>query len=101
MGRIRYVAIVSQDPAGLADWYAATFGTAVIGRNDAGDVSITDGYVNLSLLEQRPGEGGRAELGLHQHGVEVEARGAVGARLGGVSQSARMDAEPGGLLHGE
>ena len=51
---IRYLAIVSQDPERLARFYTGVFGMREMGRSSAGDISITDGGYNLSLLAARP-----------------------------------------------
>ena len=50
MSRIRYLAILCSEPAALAGFYGRCFGMEEIGRADAGDVTLTDGGFNLTLL---------------------------------------------------
>ena len=60
-----YLAIISEQPERLADFYAEHFDMWQLGRSAAGDVSITDGFLNVSILKQRPGvEGASGRTGL-------------------------------------
>jgi len=54
MSRIRYLAMLSEEPAKLAGFYAANFGLSELGRSSAGDVSLTDGGFNFTFLRPRP-----------------------------------------------
>lgn len=74
MARIRYMAVVSRDPNLLADFYQQRIGMDVIGRSPQGDVSLTDGYFNLTFFRQRADLGElRKGLGPHHLGMEVES----------------------------
>jgi catechol 2,3-dioxygenase-like lactoylglutathione lyase family enzyme len=73
MARVRYVAILADDPAKLAAFYRSTFGLRDLGASPAGDVSLTDGAINLTLFKLRPELGeARMERGLHHVGLEVD-----------------------------
>ncbi len=77
-----YMAIVSDRPQALADYYAKYFQMWELGRSDAGDVSITDGFLNVSILKQRPGvEGAMGRPGLSHFGIAVRDMHEVEANL--------------------
>src|SRR5919108_6576611 len=72
MAILRYVAFISENPAKLADFYCNFLGTEEIGRSPEGDVSVTDGFYNLTFFRKRPVLGEmRTEPGLHHIGLEV------------------------------
>src|SRR5262245_47531706 len=73
MATLRYVAFLAQDPATLTDFYHRFLGTEELGRSPEGDISITDGYYNLTFFKRRPALGEmRMDLGLHHIGLEVD-----------------------------
>ena len=96
--RIRYLAIVANDPAALARYYAIYFGLWLLGESSDGDVSMTDGFYNLSLLKRRPELG---EPGLDRFGIEVDDLGELERRLAEAAPDVGLEREPGGLQHGE
>ena len=49
-GHMRYLAFLSDDPAALADFYARHFELDELGRSNEGDVSLGDGFYNLTFL---------------------------------------------------
>ena len=51
--QIRYLAIVSEQPETLANFYSTYFKMRELGRSDDGDVAVTDGFYNISILKQR------------------------------------------------
>jgi catechol 2,3-dioxygenase-like lactoylglutathione lyase family enzyme len=95
---IRYLAIVSQDPERLAHFYTSAFGMRELGRSSAGDVSVTDGAYNLSLLAHRP-KGG--PTGLRQIGIAVTDRATLAERLQRCAPHLALEPDEGGLHHGE
>jgi catechol 2,3-dioxygenase-like lactoylglutathione lyase family enzyme len=102
MSRIRYLAMLSADPAALAGFYARNFGLQELGRSAGGDATLTDGGFNLTLLKPR------AELrephmaiGLHHLGIAVDDIDAVVARYRALYPRGTVVAEPGDLQHGE
>jgi hypothetical protein len=97
-----YMAIVSDRPQALADYYAKYFQMWELGRSEAGDVSITDGFLNVSILKQRPGvEGAMGRPGLSHFGIAVRDIREVEANLEEFMPSADIQAENGDLHHGE
>ena len=75
MARIRHIAIFSEDPAKLAEFYVDVFGMKITGTSNAdgagekGAVWLTDGYMDIALLARR------SELspeGLHHFGITVD-----------------------------
>jgi hypothetical protein len=53
MAQIRHIAIFSDDPKRLAEFYGAVFGTAVTGIDELGNAWISDGAFNVALLRRR------------------------------------------------
>ena len=97
-----YMAIVSEQPNALAEFYAKYFDMWELGRSDAGDVSITDGFLNVSILKQRPGvEGAGGRPGLSHFGLSVSDIHEVEANLEDLMPNADIQAENGDLHHGE
>lgn len=100
--RIRYIAIVSEQPEKLAGFYCHYLGMRELGRGEAGDVSVTDGFYNLTLLKHRAGLGEPDErLGLNHFGLEVDDIHEVEARLEDFAPDADIRQEAGDLHHGE
>jgi len=78
MSTLRYIAFLAEDPARLADFYHRFLGTEELGRSAEGDISITDGFYNLTLFKKRLATGrDEMDLGLHHIGLEVEDLEAV------------------------
>jgi predicted enzyme related to lactoylglutathione lyase len=69
MARIRHIAIFSDDPANLAEFYADVFGMKVNGKSNQGAVWMTDGYMDIALLPRR---NELAPEGLHHFGITVD-----------------------------
>jgi catechol 2,3-dioxygenase-like lactoylglutathione lyase family enzyme len=74
MAVIRYIAYISENPEELAKFYHRFLQTSELGRSSAGDISITDGFLNLTLFKKRPALcEPRMEVGLNHIGIEVES----------------------------
>ena len=96
--QIRYLAIVSEQPERLAQFYSTYFNLRELGRSDAGDVALTDGFYNLSILKPRPG----AETpGTSHFGIAIDDVREIEGRLEEFAPTADIDVEPGDLFHGE
>ena len=76
--QIRYLAIVSERPETLANFYSSHFKMRELGRSDDGDVAVTDGFYNISILKRR--DDGN-ELGINHFGVTIDDVGQIEARL--------------------
>jgi catechol 2,3-dioxygenase-like lactoylglutathione lyase family enzyme len=97
-----YMAVISGQPEGLADYYARYFDMWELGRSDEGDISITDSFLNVSILKQRPGvEGASGRPGLSHFGIAVVDIRTVEAHLKAFAPNADLQKEPGDLHHGE
>lgn len=78
--RIRHLAFLSDHPEELATFYTRQLGLEALHRSAEGDVSLTDGFYNLSFIKRRPElNETRNELGLHHIGVEVDGADEVAA----------------------
>ena len=97
-GTIRYLSIVSPDPERLARFYTGAFGMREMGRSSTGDVSVTDGHYNLSLLAARPELG---PAGPWRMGIAVDDRGELEERLQEFAVGATLQPDQGGLHFGE
>lgn len=102
MSRIRYLAVLSLEPAALARFYAGHFGLDEIGRSPDGDVTLADGGFNLTLFKHRPQlREPRMELGLHHIGIAVDDIDAVVTRYRAFNPRGVVIPESGDLQHGE
>lgn len=103
MARIKHIALTTKDPAAVADFYKRALGLREVRRNARGAVFLTDGYLNLAILNWKTakdadvGAHGDNFSGIHHFGVEVEDLDAASSRLasaGGtpLSQKDQLDA---------
>lgn len=71
--RIRYLAYLTETPSELAAFYQRHFALEDLGRSKEGDVSLTDGYFNLSFIKRRAElNETRTNTGLHHIGIAVD-----------------------------
>jgi lactoylglutathione lyase len=90
MARIKHIALTTKDPAKVAAFYKEAFGLREIRRNPRGAVFLTDGYINLAILNWKTekdadvGANGPNYSGIHHIGFEVEDLDAAAQRLEGV-----------------
>jgi catechol 2,3-dioxygenase-like lactoylglutathione lyase family enzyme len=102
MPRIRYLALMCAEPAGLASFYRTSFGLDELGRSEAGDVTLTDGGFNVTLFRRRPQlHEPSMELGLHHLGIAVENLDETLARYRAFNPRGVIIPESGDLQHGE
>ena len=70
MARIRHLAIFSDDPERLADFYVDVFGMEIKGKSEGdGSVWLSDGYMDIALLRRRSE---LAPEGVHHFGITIE-----------------------------
>ncbi len=50
MAKIKHIALTTKDPAEVAAFYKEAFGLQEIRRSKSGAVFLTDGYINLAIL---------------------------------------------------
>jgi len=78
MPRIKHIALTTQDPAKTAAFYKEAFGMQEVRRSPRGAVFLTDGYINLAILNHKTekdadvGAHGPNFSGIHHFGFEVE-----------------------------
>ena len=57
----------------LVDFYHRFLGTEELGRSAEGDISVTDGFYNLTFFKRRPELGEmQMDSGLHHIGLQVD-----------------------------
>lgn len=99
---IGYMAIVSENPERLAEFYAKYFGLQKLGGSAEGDISITDTFLNISILKHRPGvEGASGRPGLSHFGISIQDIRDIEGNLEEFAPDAHIEAESGDLHHGE
>lgn len=102
LARIRYIAALSEQPQQLAGFYQRFLQMQEIARSHDGDVSLSDGFCNFTLIKKRPGlMEPRTELGLHHIGLEVASLEEVKRRYLEFNPRGIVVPEPGGPHHGE
>jgi predicted enzyme related to lactoylglutathione lyase len=81
MAKIRHIAIFSDNPTKLAQFYGTVYGIRVTGTDDIGCVWATDGYMDIALLRRRNADAPKA--GIHHWGFTIDKaeRPAVLARM--------------------
>jgi catechol 2,3-dioxygenase-like lactoylglutathione lyase family enzyme len=94
MARIKHIAIRTNDIEKTAEFYREVFGLTQVGAGRNG-IYLTDGYLNIAVLQLRPGgEGESLKLGLDHVGFQVDDIEATVERirkLGGKSLAHRAD----------
>ena len=99
---LRYLAFLSDDPGALADFYSRHFALDELGRSNEGDVSLSDGFYNITFLRRREELNElHNDTGLHHVGIQVDDIGEVTREYLRCIPDAVMVAEPGGLHFGE
>lgn len=102
MAALRYIAFISENPEKLADFYNRFLRTKKLGRSPEGDVSISDGFYNLTFFNKRPSlREPIMETGLHHIGLEVDSIEEVKARYLKFNPRGVIAAEAGDIHHGE
>jgi catechol 2,3-dioxygenase-like lactoylglutathione lyase family enzyme len=78
MAKIKHIALTTQDPDKVAAFYKEAFGLEEIRRSPNGAVFLTDGYINLAILNWKTeadadvGANGPNYSGIHHIGFQVE-----------------------------
>ncbi|MEE8076187.1 MAG: VOC family protein [Candidatus Binatia bacterium] len=99
MGKIKHIAIASQDPDKTAKFYIEVFGLkeiAKINSRGATGYHLSDGDLNLAILkfknDQVAGsENGKEYSGLHHIGFEVESLEEIGKKMTAANTQLRDD----------
>lgn len=100
--RLRYLAFLSDEPAALAEFYARHFELDELGRSNEGDVSLSDGFYNLTFLRRRESLlEPYMETGLHHVGLEVPDLDAAKRAYERLMPDGAVAPEGGGVHFGE
>ena len=79
MARIKHIALTTQNPEKVAAFYKEAFGLQEVRRSSNGAVFLTDGYINLAILNWKTekdadvGANGPNFSGIHHFGFQVES----------------------------
>ena len=99
MPRIKHIALTTKDPGTVAAFYKEAFGMKEIRRSPTGAVFLTDGHINLAILNWKTekdadvGANGPNYSGIHHFGFEVEDLGEASRRLEGVGGESLTEKE--------
>jgi catechol 2,3-dioxygenase-like lactoylglutathione lyase family enzyme len=100
MAKIKHIALTTQDPDKVAAFYKEAFGLQEIRRSPNGAVFLTDGYINLAILNWKTekdadvGTNGPNYSGIHHLGFEVDELPAACEKLE-KAQATRLTQKPG------
>ncbi len=78
MARIKHIALTTKDPEKVAAFYKEAFDMKEIRRSKNGAVFLTDGYINLAILNWKTekdadvGANGPNYNGIHHFGFQVD-----------------------------
>src|SRR5204862_4182491 len=87
MARIKHIALTTSDPAKAAAFYKEAFGLKEIRRSSRGAVFLTDGYINVAILNHKTekdadvGAHGPNFDGIHHFGFEVDDLDEAAAKI--------------------
>lgn len=100
--RMRHLTILSDAPANLTEFYTRNFNLEELGRSNHGDVSLTDGFFNITVLKRRAElNESRNGLGLHHIGLEVDNLDETLERYRALRPNMPIIEEKGGLHFGD
>jgi catechol 2,3-dioxygenase-like lactoylglutathione lyase family enzyme len=68
--KIKHIAIFSENPKKLAEFYVEVFGMKITGQDDLGNAWVTDGYMDVALLGRRTEKA--PPKGIHHWGFTIE-----------------------------
>src|SRR5574341_305926 len=100
MAKIRHIALTTGSPDKTAAFYKEAFGLQEVRRSPSGAVFLTDGYINLAILNWKTdedadvGANGPHYNGIHHFGFEVDDLDEASQRLEAV-QAKRLTQKDG------
>ncbi|MFQ6029585.1 MAG: VOC family protein [Dehalococcoidia bacterium] len=78
MAKIRHIALTTANPSAVAEFYKEAFDMQEIRRSENGAVFLSDGYINLAILNHKTekdadvGPNGPNYNGIHHIGFQVD-----------------------------
>jgi catechol 2,3-dioxygenase-like lactoylglutathione lyase family enzyme len=95
MARVKHMGIVCREPELLKDYYCRWFGFEELKRLPDGTVYLTDGYLNVGLLNENSElTEANSVLGLHHVGFRVESIEEITTRLKQFDASMEIEKRP-------
>ena len=99
MSKIRHIALSVRDPETTARFYEEVFGLVRVGTTEsvlADGVYLTDGYINIALLNYKSDEsagvaGGKDFVGTHHFGFKVDDAAAAREKIAAAGGTYFMD----------
>ena len=96
MAKIKHIALTTENPTAVAAFYQKAFDMQEIHRSPSGAVFLTDGYINLAIIDFHTddvagAERGAAFEGLHHIGVQIDASERIPERLAEAGYAPRDD----------
>ena len=91
MAKIRHIALTTANPSKVAEFYKEAFDMEEVRRSDNGAVFLSDGYINLAILNHKTekdadvGPNGPNYDGIHHIGFLVDDLDAATEKLNGVN----------------
>jgi catechol 2,3-dioxygenase-like lactoylglutathione lyase family enzyme len=102
MALLRYIAYLSDDPEKVSDFYGRFLGAEELGRSAEGDISITDGFYNLTFFKRRAQLNEmKTDCGLHHIGLAVDDLEQTKGRFLALNPRGMILQEPDDIHHGE
>ena len=87
MAKIRHIALTTKDPDAVAAFYKEAFDMEEVRRSENGAVFLSDGYINLAILNHKTNEdadvgpNGPNYDGIHHIGFQVDDLDSASAKL--------------------
>ena len=97
MAKIKHIALTTNDPAKVAAFYKEALGLQEIRRSPSGNVFLTDGYINMAILNWKTekdadvGANGPNYSGIHHIGFQVESLEQIAEKLAEAGSQPRHD----------
>jgi catechol-2,3-dioxygenase len=91
MAKIRHIALTTENPSKVAEFYKQAFDLQEIRRSENGAVFLSDGYINLAILNWKTekdadvGANGPNYNGIHHIGFQVDDLDTACEQLEGVN----------------
>lgn len=103
MAKLRHLALLTNQPERLAEFYKTVFDLREIYRTKNGSIHLSDGEVNLAILNAKnpkdPNEPRR--MGMYHFGFHVEDQEVIAERIRGVYPEGAPKARPKGTSYAE
>jgi len=94
MPRLNYLAVMTDDPARLEEWYQRWFGFEELSRTANGTIYVTDGFFNLAFLKRGTASEELQKVGVHHFGFQVESIMDIERNLEDFDPSIRIERRP-------